>query len=227
VCSLDSDQVLQLSFTGELVGVFASVASPRGLAALPDLDPPQVAVCSGGELNQVLFFETTEGLDGGSLQEGDALGNVAILRGDDDDYSVFVPISIERVGTDEMLIVAAGFDQYGLSTFKEVCLVCIPGTACAHDVLNVLRFADYGVDPSVADVPSLDSYFLVSNYMRAVFKCPYEESVSSLYDVELLCEEFINVDFLDEDAGSDQYPIEYSILVDETQKLVIVSDSCE
>jgi hypothetical protein len=177
-------------------------------------------------LNQVLFFETTEGLDGGSLQAGDALGNVATFRGDDDDYySVFVPITIERVGTDEMLIVAAGFDQYGLQSRRRVCLACIPGTACVHDVLNVLQFMDYGEDPSVADVPSLNSYFLVSNHGRTVWKCPYEESVYSLIDdVALLCEEFINVDFLDEETGSDP---EYSILVDETQKLVIVSDSCK
>jgi len=96
------------------VGVFAEVSEPRGLLHLPALDPPQVAVCSGGD-GEVKFFS----------MDGAAMGN--LTKGG------LVPhdVSISRKDPNEIVVAYVRTDGK-----TRVRAECVPGQQCVQDVVD-------------------------------------------------------------------------------------------
>ena len=107
-------QVLEFKYTGEYVGVFAEVSEPRGLLHMPALDPPQVAVCSGGD-GEVKFFS----------MDGAAMGN--LTKGG------LVPhdVSISRKDPNEIVVAYVRTDGK-----TRVRAECVPGQQCVQDVVD-------------------------------------------------------------------------------------------
>ena len=117
-------QVLEFKYTGEYVGVFANVSEPRGLLHLPALDPPQVAVCSGGD-GEVKFF-SMDGAATGNITEGELIPH---------------DVSISLGPANEIMV--AYVDTNGMTLVRAE---CVPGQQCAQDT-STSELAEEVVDP--------------------------------------------------------------------------------
>ena len=61
----DSNKIVEAKYDGTFLGTFANVPSPKGLLALPHLNPPQVAVCSE---DNVIFFGVSDREEVGRIE---------------------------------------------------------------------------------------------------------------------------------------------------------------
>ena len=114
------------------MGVFANVSEPRGLLHLSDLDPPQVAVCSGGD-SEIKFFSMSGAPTGTVKRQG------------------LVPYDVDVHPDDPNAIMVAYMRDEGfLEGTTQVRAECVPGQQCTEDYpIDVVQV---DADPCACDV---------------------------------------------------------------------------
>jgi hypothetical protein len=182
--------VLEFRYDGTLVGLFAGLSNAGGLLLLPDLG--QVAVSSTkwtGNLSEkrVLFFALREGINGGALNEVQAVGKVIIPL---TATHPFYTEDVVRVGGASNQILVGLRHETGAT--RKVFKCCIPNTDCTGDPQALINYfsSEYSADPwRIAVIPGADGFLVPGAGFNLLLICPAEYSIGMnlAFDIQGEC----------------------------------------